>query len=181
VRASHLAALLHARKVGKDKWRAFCPAHGSRHHRTLQITQGRNAVLLRCWSMGCSPAAITAALGLSMSDLFDEAPPNRAQWLIAVEIANREQRRKEERRRIRLMALEKAGVWEEASNRLGKLLASYPGSARIAALFHWALGQMRRSEQLAMDYGSPGSGFPPLDRKLTREDVGPEIAARIGL
>ena len=131
--------------------------------------------------MDCSPAAITAALGLPMSALFDGAPPNRAQQLIAVEIASREQRRKEEKRRIRLMALEKAAVWEEASNRLGKLLASYPGSARIAALFHWALGQMRRSEQLAMDYGSPGSGFPPLDRKLTREDVGPEIAARIGL
>jgi len=131
--------------------------------------------------MDCSPAAITAALGLPMSALFDGAPPNRAQQLIAVEIASREQRRKEEKRRIRLMALEKAAVREEASTRLRKLLASYPGSARIAALFHWALGQMRRSEQLAILYGSPGSGFPPLDRKLTREDVGPEIAARIGL
>jgi hypothetical protein len=131
--------------------------------------------------MDCSPAAITAALGLPMSALFDGAPPNRAQQLIAVEIASREQRRKEEKRRIRLTALEKAAVWSEAAKVLGKLLAYYPGSDRIASLFNWALSQSRRCEELAIRYGSPGPGFPSLDRKLTRDDVGPVIAGYIGL
>ena len=67
------AGLLQARRTGPDRWLARCPVHGPDRHPSLAITQGRDAVLLRCWSHGCTPESICAALGLTMRDLFDDA------------------------------------------------------------------------------------------------------------
>lgn len=65
-----LARLPRARKSG-SRWLAPCPAHQDRTP-SLQVAQGDVGALVVCFG-GCSPAAIVAALGLTMSDLWDDA------------------------------------------------------------------------------------------------------------
>ena len=55
-----------------DGWRSSCPAHDGQNRTALSIDQGRDGVLVYCHAdITCQPAAIAAALGLSMQDLFD--------------------------------------------------------------------------------------------------------------
>lgn len=51
------------------------PSHGKGRgdrNRSLQSRQGSRAWLMKCWA-GCDLAAICTAMGLSVSDLFDDA------------------------------------------------------------------------------------------------------------
>lgn len=58
------------RENGPDRWRACCPAHGGSNPSALSVGLGDNGgVLLKCWS-GCDVAAVAAALGLDVADLF---------------------------------------------------------------------------------------------------------------
>ena len=63
------------RKPGE--WVASCPC--SRHERgdqrpSLSVSVGQDGtVLLRCWSGGCTVQEITAAIGLTVADLFPGA------------------------------------------------------------------------------------------------------------
>ena len=59
----------------KDGWVVCCPAHEDRHP-SLTITAKGEKVLLRCWA-GCDTAAIVDAIGLCMSDLFEQADDDR--------------------------------------------------------------------------------------------------------
>lgn len=64
-------------KPCRDGWRARCPAHDGKSDTSLSIAQGGDGcVLLNCFS-GCTPAAIAAALGIEMRELFvrDGGPP----------------------------------------------------------------------------------------------------------
>lgn len=55
-----------------DGWRSSCPAHDGQNRTALSIDQGRDGVLVYCHAdITCQPAAIAAALGLSVRDLFD--------------------------------------------------------------------------------------------------------------
>jgi len=56
------------RNRGTGKWTARCPSHEDRSP-SLSIVEGERGVLLRCWA-GCELTEITAALGLSIRDLF---------------------------------------------------------------------------------------------------------------
>ena len=67
-----LSALDGVRSRGSGKWSAKCPAH-SDHSPSLSITEGKKAVLLKCWA-GCSLGAITSAMNLTIKDLFYDAP-----------------------------------------------------------------------------------------------------------
>lgn len=58
-----------------DGWRALCPAHTDQHP-SLNIKIGFKGVLIKCWA-GCSLNSIVAAMGLSPSDLFFDAPQRR--------------------------------------------------------------------------------------------------------
>lgn len=59
-----------------QSWRCCCPAHDDTDP-SLDISTGRdNCVLLCCRSAGCSAAQITAALGLSLRDLFNGTMPD---------------------------------------------------------------------------------------------------------
>lgn len=54
-----------------DQIRMACPVCGGRNVGTLAARRGdTGAVLLRCWKSDCSPEAIAAALGLTITDLF---------------------------------------------------------------------------------------------------------------
>lgn len=63
-----LATLDRTRKSGAG-WTARCPAHDDRNP-SLSVREGDNgAVLIKCMA-GCDTAAVVAAMGLQMSDLF---------------------------------------------------------------------------------------------------------------
>jgi putative DNA primase/helicase len=57
-------------KPSKGGHQAKCPAHED-GVASLSIGQGRQGIVLKCFA-GCATAAIVAAVGLQMADLFDE-------------------------------------------------------------------------------------------------------------
>jgi RecA-family ATPase len=64
-----LARLDRHKAKGHGQWIARCPAHDDRNP-SLSIKEGENgAVLLKCFA-GCDTAAVVAAMGLELSDLF---------------------------------------------------------------------------------------------------------------
>lgn len=55
--------------IGAGKWTACCPAHNDRDP-SLSIRETEDGtVLVHCWA-GCTATDITAALGLTLRDLF---------------------------------------------------------------------------------------------------------------
>lgn len=73
--AREFASLLRARKIGRDKWVACCPAHPDKHP-SLAISVGKKVpIIMCCMSNGCTPASIIAALGLTWPDLGYDSEP----------------------------------------------------------------------------------------------------------
>lgn len=58
-----------AKKAGKGRWVAKCPAHDDRSKNTLSIKEGNRGILIHCWA-GCAKEDVLAAAGLRMRDLF---------------------------------------------------------------------------------------------------------------
>jgi hypothetical protein len=56
------------RPRAKGRWIARCPAHADKHP-SLAIAEGESGLLIRCWA-GCRIQDITAALGLTLRELF---------------------------------------------------------------------------------------------------------------
>lgn len=72
--AAELASLLRARRCGKGRWVAKCPAHDDRTP-SLSIAEGKKVpVVIKCMSAGCDPKSIMEAAGLKWGDLFNGAP-----------------------------------------------------------------------------------------------------------
>lgn len=71
-----LSRLEKVKRTGKDSWLACCPAHADKHP-SLNIRETPDGtVLIKCFT-GCGAAAVVAAVGLELSDLFpprDDAP-----------------------------------------------------------------------------------------------------------
>ncbi len=66
---SFLARLDHVRRSGSG-WEARCPAHEDSKN-SLSVSEGEDGrVLVHCHA-GCSPDAVVAALGMTLSNLFD--------------------------------------------------------------------------------------------------------------
>jgi hypothetical protein len=66
---SQIARLFHARRAGRGKWQAKCPAHEDRMP-SLSITEGREGrTVINCHA-GCELGDILASVGLRMTDLF---------------------------------------------------------------------------------------------------------------
>ena len=97
-----LTRLDRVRKV-KGGWVACCPAHNDKRP-SLSISQGDDGrILLHCFS-GCQPADVSAAIGLTLADLFPDrlkpqTPAERrklrelarhAQWRAALNVVGRE-------------------------------------------------------------------------------------------
>jgi len=86
VTADKLLSRLEGVQGRGPRWRAICPAHGSRHRtRTLAVFEADDGrVLVKCHA-GCDVSAIVGALGLDLADLFppkpvDHAPRVRKPW-----------------------------------------------------------------------------------------------------
>jgi hypothetical protein len=73
-----LAALLHGRRIGPDRWMVRCPTaqhqHGDRHASLSlrRIPDGRH--LLYCFSYSCEPHEIASALGIPLAELLHDSP-----------------------------------------------------------------------------------------------------------
>jgi hypothetical protein len=70
-----LPLLQKVRPRGTDRWLAQCPAHEDRTP-SLTIRQTDDRALIRCFA-GCSAADIVSAIGLQLSDLFDDCQPTK--------------------------------------------------------------------------------------------------------
>ncbi len=71
--AHEILSRLQGVKGGHGQWTAQCPAHDDRQN-SLSVGEGKDGrVLLRCHA-GCDADRITAALGISKSDLFPDKP-----------------------------------------------------------------------------------------------------------
>lgn len=73
-----LSRLEKVRRVKPGQWIALCPAHDDKHPSLSIAESGDGTVLLHCHSQECPAAAIVAAVGLQLGDLFpqrfDRAP-----------------------------------------------------------------------------------------------------------
>ena len=126
---------------------AHCPAHDDRS-KSLSIREGRDgrSTILHCFA-GCPTTAITAALGLSMRDLFSGPPPSPEH--LAVIRAERE--RKEAERQClaaeRREALDRLDRIQLTVNALGAKLARTPDNDKLAAAFHKECMALHEAEQ----------------------------------
>ena len=72
-----IAERFHGRPAGLDRWRAKCPVHSGKSGTSLSVTRGEGGrSLLRCWG-GCTVSDICHAVGLSISDLFEQHQEQR--------------------------------------------------------------------------------------------------------
>jgi len=74
--AALLDRLDNVRSRGIGRWVATCPAHTD-NTPSLSVREGERGVLLHCFA-GCEKPAIVAAMGLTMVDLFFDAPGSRS-------------------------------------------------------------------------------------------------------
>ena len=142
--ARELAARLGARRIGKDKWVALCPAHPDRRP-SLSIGIGRKVpVVMKCRSAGCDTKAILAAMGLKWADVFDAA-------LGKIDFAGIRRREGERfnaarcQNILRHMAIEKSNRFAAEAGRLAARMALHPNDSGIMARqFHRVLTASRR-------------------------------------
>jgi len=68
--ADQILTLLSAVRIcGADRWIARCPAHED-HNPSLSLKQADDRILIYCHA-GCTVAEICAAIGVTVTDLFD--------------------------------------------------------------------------------------------------------------
>ena len=140
--AEAFANLVNARKTGSGKWLAKCPSHGDRHP-SLSISQGRECVLVKCQSAGCTVDAVCKALGLSVRDLFhdrDLTPSDRR------EATQRSREREAESRAAHHAGVERNRELlrlERLRDSLGGLWAKWPEDSEVSRLFHGVLDKLR--------------------------------------
>ena len=134
--AESFADPLHARRIGPNRWQAKCPAHADKHP-SLAITQGTDAVLLRCWSHGCSPDSICAALGLTLRDLF-AGPPLSPATRREMELRRAQQVLEASRQRRKRIALMKG--YRACTRRMDEI---------ADALFN---GEMEKPDELGREF-----------------------------
>lgn len=147
--ATQFAQLLNARRIGKGKWMARCPAHPDRNA-SLAIGEGKSVpVLLRCMSAGCETKAILDAMGLQWSDLMGER--NTTVDLRAIQKERDRQALIELQRKARYASLcQEAQWWEDQASGWGRFLALHPEDDTAAERFHYSLDQIRHfNAQLA--------------------------------
>lgn len=149
VNAESFAELVNARRAGRGRWAARCPAHEDGSP-SLSISEGRDGrVLLNCFA-GCSLTSILEALNLSIRDLFAGEPPTREQKAFH---AQREQERASERKRereIHQRASDRVKRFDAVNRSLAAKLAHTPDDApdgdALSRLFHESLDKLRNAQ-----------------------------------
>jgi hypothetical protein len=170
-----------ARRTGKGKWVACCPAHLDKTP-SLAIVEGKRGVLLKCMSQGCSIKDIVFALRLKMSDLFYSKPADRDTMRKIAADDERKKAVQDRLRRLRLEALEKAAMWNEVSCRLARLLTSFESDDRLSYLFNLSVARARHFLMLGNALDHPWLrhlGIPRYTKPIKNDDVGIEIFKRL--
>jgi hypothetical protein len=135
-----IADKFNARRAGRGRFMARCPAHDDSSP-SLSIREGRNGrVLVRCFA-GCALDTVLDAAGLRMANLFAGPPPSPEQRRTAQQL-RAEKEVQESRQRRRRIALMKG--YRACDRRMDEiavlLLADTPQDAEaLAQEFHEAL------------------------------------------
>lgn len=69
---SLLASLNKVKAIGKDKWKACCPAHEDRSPSFQLQVASDGRILMHCFSEQCSIEDICASLGVEVKNLFPD-------------------------------------------------------------------------------------------------------------
>jgi len=77
-----LARLDRVRPVGGGWWSARCPAHNDQRNSLAVAESDSSRALVTCQA-GCSTGAITGAVGLRVSDLFDNTGNGTGHRIVA--------------------------------------------------------------------------------------------------
>lgn len=151
-----LARLLHARRIGRGKWMALCPAHPDRHP-SLSITEGRKAVLIKCQSHDCTPRAVCEALGIRVGDLFYERRQKLSvAGLQRLETQRAKEAHKEKAEKVKIRNLiAQARYWRSEVEKRAKLLIAHPEDGKLGRQFHWALDRQRTAQAAIRPYFHP--------------------------
>ena len=70
-----------AKKLPNGSYLALCPSHPDKNP-SLSVTNSNGKVLLKCFA-GCDTEQILSALGLSLTDLFDDKPQDSKPKVVA--------------------------------------------------------------------------------------------------
>jgi len=145
-----VAQYLHARRAGRNKWMARCPAHGDRSP-SLSIRAGRDGrTVIHCFA-GCSPEAIVAEVGLTMACLFGASVATPSQVNQAAREHTRRMAEAEDRRRERGQLIDQVRRLSKIADALGEKLAraaeNAPGADSLTKLFHATLERLREIEE----------------------------------
>lgn len=114
---------------------------------------------MRCWSQGCTPAQIVAALGLSLKDLFDDhgaTPAQRQQVEQERQARDSEQRKAKAADRKLIAQLWQLREWIQQA---GAALARNPAHATLGKELHDAFERYAKLE--AQLYPTPEDGPQP--------------------
>jgi hypothetical protein len=162
--ALEVAKMLHARPTGRGRWSARCPAHLDKNA-SLTITQGRRGVLLKCWSQGCSVAAIAAAIGLRVADLFEGPPPSPEKAAQSALVAAAREQWDRQRRAAERARVARVRDLENLADALGAKLARDPENPALGRLFHRTLDKLRDEasafDRQPFEYGGKRMEPPP--------------------
>jgi hypothetical protein len=146
--AEAIANFFGARRIGRGRWMAKCPAHRDRSP-SLSIAEGyEGRVLLKCWA-GCTLPDLLEAVGLRIRDLFPGPPQSPEQ----VRIAGQERIRRDaerlgartEHRRLTDLYRKLTKVRDEVAENLARM-AEGPESEAMSKLFHQVQEKLRRIE-----------------------------------
>lgn len=185
--AEEIARIFHARRIGRARWRAVCPIHGGKHSGPLSIATskpGVRAIVFVCFG-GCDVRAILATAGLTLSDLYEDAKPDRAALALADKMRAQEERKRQDRRRKERAAIDRARKWEACMKAMGLLLSMRPEDGKLASLFHWACEQTRDLPPVGLFDGDTDlRGLFPVTHPLngiTCQDVGRQVGRYLRL
>ena len=166
--ASEFAALLHAKRIGRGKWMAKCPAHADKRP-SLAISEGNPRkgnfpFAMCCMSQGCTGDEILKAMGLTWKQgLGDKAVSRKEQLRADRERAEREEIRRNVRELV-ITALRQSAHWYAVAEKIAASMARMPhGNVATAIRYHEALTKARRFEAVADaldDTVCRGTGVP---------------------
>lgn len=160
--AELFAELVHARRSGRGRWTARCPAHEDGSP-SLSIKEGRDGrVLLYCFA-GCSLTAILQALGLSIRDVFAGEPLTLQRKALLAREREARGAQLERERMARREAWERFRKLQAIVNALGGKLMRSPENDELSRLFGEALEKLRDAEA-AVENERPVASGPVIER-----------------
>jgi hypothetical protein len=123
--AKAFAELVNARRTGRGRWQARCPAHAD-HSPSFSIREGPNGqVWLHCFA-GCQLDAILASLNLHRRDLFAGPLPSPAEFEAMQRAREVRDQALREARKARRDTWDSVRRWEAIVSALGAKLARTP-------------------------------------------------------